>query len=100
MGFVKQLSETEREYSYDSDQDGRDEKRWVTNNGQMAVFERFDPRSGKIQSRSHYLKGKLNRVEIFFPDGRIRGIVNYPDGQIARSVELPERKKLVEFISR
>lgn len=97
---MKQLSTTEREHTYDADQNGVNEKRWLTRSGEMAIFERFDLQSGKIISRSHYLRGKLNRVEVFYPDGRLRAIVSYPDGHTARSVELPERKKLVEFISR
>ena len=100
VGAVKQLSTTEREHTYDADQNGVNEKRWLTRSGEMTIFERFDLQSGKIISRSHYLRGQLNRVEVFYPDGRLRAIVSYPDGHTARSVELPERKKLVEFISR
>jgi hypothetical protein len=30
----------------------------------------------------------------------LRGVVNYPDGKEARSVELPARGKLIEYLPR
>lgn len=88
IGHVRQLNDTEREYVYDANRDGRPEYQWRTKADAIAVFEKFNPVSGKLVSRSHYR------------DGRIRGIVSYPDGKTARSVELPQRKRLVEFVSR
>ena len=100
VGSVRQISPSEQEFIYDKNRDDRPEYRWTTDNTQFKVFERFDPDTGKLRSRSHYLQGTLNRVEVFNPDGTVRGIVNYPDGQVGRSVELPKRKKLVEFVDR
>mgnify|MGYP005855385959 CR=1 FL=1 len=98
VGTVTKLSETESDYVYDPQQDGRPEAHWITENGQMKVFEKFDSISGKIRTRSFYLRGLLNRVEVFDADGRVRGIVNYPDGLKPQSVELPAKRKLVEFL--
>lgn len=100
VGSVRQISPTEQEFTYDKNRDDRPEYRWTTENTQFKVFEKFDPATGKLRSRSHYLRGALNRIEVFGTDGSIRGIVNYPGGGDARSVELPKKKKLVEFINR
>ncbi|MBS0617123.1 MAG: hypothetical protein JSR44_02990 [Spirochaetes bacterium] len=98
VGTIKQLENSEREYSYAPT--GRLEQRWTESKNQMKIFERFDPATGRIRSRSHYLQGRLNHVEVFNGDGSVRGIVSYPDGQTARTVELPKRGKLVEFVTR
>ena len=100
VGTVRRLSPNEQEYIYDKNQDGRPENRWLTEDSQFKIFEKFDPETGKLRTRSYYLKGVLNRIEVFAPDGSIRGVVNYPDGAIGRSVELPKKKKLVEFLER
>ncbi len=100
IGSVRQVNVTEREYFYDSNQDQKPEFQWKTKSGAMVVFEKFNTHTGKMSSRSYYVNGKLNYVEVYFPDGSMRGIVSYPDGQTARSVELPRRKRLVEFVSR
>lgn len=100
VGSMRQVSPTEQEYTYDKNHDGRPENRWITENSEFRLFEKFDATTGKLRTRSHYLRGKLNRIEVFAPDGSIRGIVNYPDGQNGRSVDLPKKKKLVEFMNR
>ncbi|MBX3723468.1 MAG: hypothetical protein KF713_16615 [Turneriella sp.] len=100
VGTVKRLSDTESDYLYDPNQNGRPNAHWITENGQMKIFEKFDPASGKLRTKSYYLRGLLNRVEVFDSDGRLRGIVNYPDGTKPQSVELPRKRKLVEFIPR
>jgi len=98
VGVVTRLTDNESEFTYDPDQDGQPENRWRTKNGQIQTFDKFDPKTGRIRTRSHYLRGVLNRVEVFNADGSVRGIVNYPDGRQAESVELPRKKKLVEFV--
>lgn len=100
VGSVRQISPSEQEFTYDKNRDDKPEYRWTTENTQFKIFEKFDPSSGKLRTRSHYLRGALNRIEVFNPDGSVRGIVNYPNGGGARSVELPKKKKLVEFINR
>lgn len=100
VGTVRQLGANQQEYLYDRNQDGKPENRWITENSQIKIFEKFDPETGKLRARSYYLRGVLNRIEVFASDGSIRGIVNYPDGVIGRSVDLPRKKKLVEFLDR
>jgi|GEM_PF-2603608 len=100
VGSVRQISPSEQEFIYDKNRDDRPEYRWTTENSDFKVFEKFDTATTKLRSRSHYLRGKLNRIEVFNPDGSVRGVVNYPDGGVARSVELPRKKKLVEFMDR
>lgn len=100
VGTVRQIGANQLEYLYDKNQDARPENRWLTENSQIKVFEKFDPETGKLRTRSHYLNGVLNRIEVFAFDGSIRGIVNYPDGKNGRSVDLPKKKKLVEFLNR
>lgn len=100
VGTVRQISPTEQEFTYDKNRDDKPEYRWTTENSDFKVFEKFDQTTGRLRSRSHYLRGKLNRIEVFNADGSVRGLVNYPDGGVARSVELPGRKKLVEFMNR
>lgn len=100
VGTVRQLGANQQEYIYDRNQDGKPENRWITENSHIKIFEKFDPETGKLRTRSYYLQGVLNRIEVFAPDTSIRGIVNYPDGVIGRSVDLPKKKKLVEFLDR
>lgn len=100
VGSVRQISPTEQEFMYDKNQDGKPENRWTTENSDFKIFEKFDVSTGRLRTRSHYLRGVLNRVEVFNPDGTVRGIVSYPNGGEASSVELPKRKKLVEFMRR
>lgn len=100
VGTVRQLGASQQEYIYDRNQDGKPENRWITENSQIKVFEKFDSETGKLRTRSFYFRGTLNRIEVFASDGSIRGIVSYPDGVNGRSVELPKKKKLVEFLER
>jgi hypothetical protein len=100
VGEVRRLSATELEYIYDPNSDGRPERRWVSENEQMKVFEKFDATTGVLRTRTYYLNGLVNRVEVYGADGRLRGVVNYPDGKEARSVELPARGKLIEYLPR
>ncbi len=98
VGTVRQVSETEQEFMYDRNGDGKIDTRWMTENSRFKTFERLDLRTGGTRTRSHYLQGTLNRIEVYWPRGDVRGIVNYPNGRDAASVELPAKKKLVEFI--
>lgn len=99
VGTVKGLSGGEQEFTY-SKPSSATSWRWIETKGQFKTFERFDAQTGRLQSRSHYFQGKLNRVEIMNPDGSVRGTVSYPDGKTARTVELPKNGKVVEFIAR
>jgi len=98
IGDVRQLTPIQQEFVLDRNQDGRPESKWSTENGEYKIFEKFDEATGKLRTRAYYLKGNLNRIEVFASVGSLRGIVNYPDGKIARSVELPRKGKLVEFM--
>ncbi|MFO1479324.1 MAG: hypothetical protein U1F40_03880 [Turneriella sp.] len=100
VGTVRRINPNEQEYIYDRNQDGQPENRWIIENSQIKVFEKFDSKTGNLRTRSYYFRGILNRIEVFAPDGSIRGVVNYPDGVNGRSVDLPKKKKLVEFIDR
>lgn len=99
VGTVTQITLREKEYIQDADRNGMPEYKWQTKDEKFTAFDRYDTKTGKLRSRSYYVEGKLNRIEVYTEAGKIRGIVSYPDGVHGRSVELPERRRLVEFIS-
>jgi len=99
VGSVQQVGTKEKEFLVDRNQDGKPEYRWRETGGVITLMERFDPATGALRTKIIYFQGKMNRVEVYNPDGSLRGVVNYTDQQKARSVELPQRGKLVEFLS-
>lgn len=98
FGTRYQMSETSERHLIDEDQNGIPEKQYLFERDVLKQSEHFFP-DGKIRVRTFFMDGKPNRAEVYYPDGRLRGVALFdPQGQRVDTVDLPERKRRVEFL--
>ncbi|GAB4442909.1 MAG: hypothetical protein OHK0011_25260 [Turneriella sp.] len=98
FGTRYQLTEFTERHDIDVDGNGIPEKQYFFERDVLSKSEHFYP-DGKPKVITYYLEGKPNRAEIFHPDGRLRAIAYY-ESKTGRldTVDLPERKRRVEFL--